>query len=298
MKKPNFFIVGAPKCGTTALSEYLNSHSNIFITKPKEPEYFNPDIKTIKYTSMEAYLELYATSKPQHSAVGEASSSYLSSPNALYNIYKFNKNAKIIIMIRNPIDMAYSLFSQLKYQLDEDQEDFEMAWKFQEIRKQGKKLPPYNTEPSLLQYGSLCKLGQQLEQTYSIFSKNQVKVIVFDDFLEFTRQVYIDTLLFLGVNDNGRLEFPKINENKSYHFYRLHVFIKRPPSFLKSIINYYKSIQFIKNYTIQKIDEINKRKFQRPPLTAEFRQELADYFRNDVKRLSELLDRDLMHWVE
>ena len=229
---------------------------------------------------------------------GEASVWYLYSSNALFNIYQFNKNARIIVMIRNPIDMVYSLFSQFKFNLYEDQENFEQAWNLQTARKQGQMLPRYCQESYLLQYGQIGMFSEQIERLYSIFPSEQVKIILFDDFINSTKFIYQEVLLFLNLNDDGRIAFPKINENKVFRFQRLHRFINFPPKPLTYFLNYFKSLTKVRRFVIEQIKEWNSIKISRPPLTAEFRQELADYFRNDVKRLSELLDRDLMHWVE
>ncbi|MFK5970340.1 MAG: sulfotransferase [Candidatus Marithrix sp.] len=299
MKKPNFFLVGAPKCGTTTLNKYLKSHPEIFMIR-KESHYFNTDMQVgaRMFTQLKAYLELYKTCKPTHLAVGEASVWYLFFSKALSNIYQFNENAKIIVMVRNPIEMTFSLFSQLRYNLQEDQESFEKAWYLQEIRKQGKMLPSHIYEPKRLQYGKVGRLGDQLERAYSIFPGEQIKVIVFDDFVTDTRRIYQETLLFLGISDDGRTEFQKFNKNKVYNIQWLHQFIQKPPKVLKKILNRWRYVRDFKNVIMDSIENLNQTEIQRSPLSDDFCQELADYFHDDVKKLSKLLDRDLMHWVE
>ena len=71
--KPNFFIIGAPKCGTTALSEYLRSHPSVLISEPKEPHYFSTDIDT-RYAirDLEGYRACYAGASAAHQLIGEA----------------------------------------------------------------------------------------------------------------------------------------------------------------------------------------------------------------------------------
>ena len=72
--RPNFFIVGAPKCGTTALSHYLRQHPRIFFSLPKEPHYFATDLPRYRMVTHEpAYLEYFRGAGPQHTAVGEGS---------------------------------------------------------------------------------------------------------------------------------------------------------------------------------------------------------------------------------
>ncbi len=114
MKKPDFFIVGAPKCGTTSLYHYLAQHPDIFTPTIKESYYFCPDITAKihnkpKVNSLEEYLSLFEDS---HGKIcGEASVLYLVSEVAAQKIKDFNPNAKIIIMLREPVSLMYSLHS-------------------------------------------------------------------------------------------------------------------------------------------------------------------------------------------
>jgi len=298
MKKPNFFIVGAAKCGTTALHEYLDLHPKVCMAYIKEPSYFNTDRRNRTYFKMSDYLKLYKNCSSHHIAIGEASAMYLTSSEALHNIYNFNKNAKIIVMLRNPIDMVYSRFGQLKYEVLEDQKNFEDAWNLQEKREKGHMVPPNCQEPKLLRYGPNGKLGEQLQRAYSIFPKEQIKVILLDDFIVNTRDVYLDVLSFLELEDDGRTDFPKINEQKSFKVYWLQYILRCQPAIIRRFVNGIKPIRFLKDLIMNSLINWNNVKTQRPPLSEDFRKELADYFRDDVKELSKLLDRDLMHWVE
>ena len=110
MPIPNFFIVGAPKCGTTALCEYLKYHPNVFMSTPKEPHYFAEDFERYRHVKTEdKYLALFGDCNDRHLMIGEASVFYLRSTRAVSLIRDFNPDAKIIVMLRNPVDMVYSL---------------------------------------------------------------------------------------------------------------------------------------------------------------------------------------------
>jgi hypothetical protein len=298
MVKPNFFIVGAPKCGTTALYEYLSSHPNVFMAYSKEPCYFNTDMQNRIYIEMNDYLKLYSDCSSHHTIIGEASAIYLYSSEALQNIHHFNQDVKIIIMLRNPIDMVYSLFGQFRYELIEDQKNFEIAWDLQKKRAEGHQLPPSCLEPKLLQYGQIGKFGEQLQRAYSIFPKKQIKVILLDDFIADTKKVYLEVLSFLGLEDDARSSFPKINEHKAFKVYWLQYILRCQPPIIRRLVNKFRPVRSFKDLIMNSLINWNNVKTQRPPLSASFRQELADYFRDDVKKLSQLLDRDLMHWVE
>jgi len=217
MNKPNFFIVGAPKCGTTALSEYLRDNPNIYISEPKEPHYFTFDFEQYRVTkTWEEYAHLFAESSSEHTAIGEGSVFYLFSTVALNKIKEYDPKAKIIVMLRNPVDMIYSFHSQLVFTADESENSFEKAWRLQKTRQQGKQIPSQCREAAFLQYAEMGKLGEQIERLKAVFPPEQVEIILFEDFVKSTKNIYDQVLEFLAVPNDGRTEFIRINENKSH----------------------------------------------------------------------------------
>ena len=163
LKRPNFFIVGAPKSGTTALSEYLRGHPSVFMASPKEPHYFATDMDQYRSISEpDDYFELFARANPQHLAIGEASVWYLYSTEAIGNIRNYNKNSKIIVMLRKPVDMIYAMHSQHLVSMGEDEPDFEKAWKLEAQRRAGNKLPKGILHRENLYYSQIAAYGSQL----------------------------------------------------------------------------------------------------------------------------------------
>jgi hypothetical protein len=305
MTKPNFFIVGAPKSGTTALSEYLRSHPNLFMSHPKEPHYFAKDFwqRTYRYVkALDEYLELFKECTGEHLAVGEASVWYLYSSVAIRNIRQFNENAKIIVMLRNPIDMTYSLHSQLHYALAENEEDFEKAWRLQPSRRKGlnlsRELQKSDRTPEFVQYAQVGRLGDQVERLLDVFPVEQVKMILFDDFTTSTQAVYEDVLSFLEVPFDGRTSFPRINVNKTNKIIWLANLYGVPPWPLDYTVRILKKLLGVRSTGIGSfLDELNASKEPRKPLAPAFRSELAKEFSEDVQKLSQILGRDLSHWI-
>src|SRR5262245_29668254 len=125
MRKPDFFIVGAPKCGTTAIFEYLAPHPEVFLA-PKEPHFFGSDIRSIRQVNEAEYLKLFGSAENEL-RLGDASVFYFYSNVAPQEIREFSPDARIIISLRNPVDMVYSLHSQLVFSLEDEIEDFETA---------------------------------------------------------------------------------------------------------------------------------------------------------------------------
>ena len=297
--KPDFFIVGAPKCGTTALYEYLRPHPNIFMPEVKEPHFFASDLGGYReIQSLEEYAGLFAEVSQRHLRVGEASVYYLRSSTALPNIRAFNPDAKILAMFRNPIDMVYSLHSQLLYWSLECEADFETAWRLQQRRAQGLDLPDRIPSPLLVQYAEIGSFGTQAQRVLSHFPREQVKLILYDDFSVSPKKVYDEVIEFLEVPHDKRTSFPRINENKRARMVWLRDFYRKPPPLLHRAFRGLKQITGHDGIVAvkKKIVELNTVKERRTPLAPAFRAELAEAFREEVALLSRILDRDLSHW--
>lgn len=296
---PNFLIVGAPKCGTTALSEYLRLHPNIFLSDAKEPHYFADDfVGHRSIASLDQYLSLFAARAVSQTVVGEASVWYLYSKTAVRNINRYNVNAKIIVMLRNPVELVQSLHSQLIYSFYEDEKEFQRAWELQVERKKGYCLPPRCLEPAFLQYAEIGKLGDQVERLLQVIPRRQVKIIVFEDFVRATRQVYEDVLMFLNVPLDGRTDFPSINIRRRHISRLVGRLVQRPSPALVAAAKRSKEFFGLERLgVLDKLQEANTRYYKHPVLGAEFRRELAATFGDDVLKLGQVLNRDLTYWL-
>jgi hypothetical protein len=292
---PNFFIAGAPRCGTTALYEYLRTHPNVFLPCIKEPHFFvaaeYPRYKTI--APLDKYLKLFDGVTDKHLAIGEASIHYLYLSYSLPKIYQFNKNAKIIVMLRNPIDLVYSYHHALRRIFYEDVENFEEAWQLQTLRKQEQRIPRLCGVPAFLQYADIGRLGMQVEYLLRIFPREQVELVLFDEFRTSTKTVYEKILSFLNVPPDGRIDFPRINENRDF---RVRWFAKILSEADPLIEILRQTLGFQHTGIMRAVHELNFLSSHREPLSPAFRQELVEEFREDVDRLSQILGKDLQHW--
>lgn len=296
---PNFFIAGAPKCGTTALSEYLRAHPNVFMSYPKELSYFADDLAPFQaVATLRDYQALFKGRTGAHIAVGEASVWYLYSQNTMRRIRKFNKAAKIIIMLRNPVDFVQSIHSKFVFEFNEDRSDFVEAWNLQEERRKGRHHPKRCVTPQILQYRDLASFSRYLERVLTVFPKEQVKCVMFENFVANPREVYLDVLEFLGLPDDKRVSFPRIYSAKSHRSQRLGRFSLRPPPLLRT------SWRFLKKACGPKMSpapdrmiRLNAVPTNRNPPPPGFRRQLVEEFRPDVAKLSRLVDRDLGFWL-
>ncbi|MBN2021481.1 MAG: sulfotransferase [Pirellulales bacterium] len=299
MRRPNFFIVGAPKCGTTALYEYLRTHPNVFLPEVKEPHYFVDDFPRYrKMTSEAEYLDLFRDANESHLAVGEASVFYLYSKVAVRNLLEFRPDAQIIVMLRNPVHMVYSLHSQHVFSFRENERDFARAWALQSARAQGKRLPAVCPAPEFLQYGDVGRLGCQVERLLQHAPREQVKIILLDDLAAFPERVYGETLSFLGLPRDDRTTFERINENKVHRlawFSRLMLQTPFPLSVAKSIMKWGLHVPdgCVRRWILERLSA----PAARAPLPTALEQELIAYYRPEVRKLEEILGRDLKRWA-
>lgn len=300
MRKPNLFIIGAPKCGTTALSTYLGRHPAVFMSDPKEPHYFCTDFPKMRTVSTESnYEDLFREVKECHKIVGEASVWYLYSTDAVANLFKYNPNAQIIVMLRNPVDLVHSMHSQNINSADEDVKDFKKAWELQELRIKGHKIPKHCREPAKLLYGKFGKLGEQVAALLQIVPEDQIKFVVFDEFIRDTENIFNDVLKFLSLEPVSEIEFEPINQNEAPRSLLLTRLTRRPPSGLVAISQSFKKMLGMEKLgVIDLLMRINLVTRKRRPLDDRFRAQLIEYFAEDISKLSTYINKDLGAWLE
>ena len=296
--KPNFFIIGAPKSGTTSLSEYLKDHPSIYFCKLKEPHFFDLDTSKRLKPTLQTYLSLFSNADPNvHKAVGEGSTGYLFSEAAVPEILKFNPDAKFIVMLRNPVELVQSWHSEMYFEGVEDTPEFDAAWSLEGARRLGTSVPQACWEPRKLFYSEWGKLGDQVERLFSVVSRDSVKVIVFDDFVADTKRVYEEVLTFLGARPNGRTVFAPVNESRSPK----HAGLQRRLAWSANYFRRFRTTSGLKLSLglglFSKMLQLNSKAAPRKPASPVLRAELAAFYREDVRKLSMLLGRDLSYWV-
>lgn len=292
---PNFFIVGAAKCGTTALHAYLSDHPQIFMSDPKEPGFWAEDLPGHqRMETLEQYLALFAEARPEHRAVGEATPFYIYSDVALQRIREFAPEARLVVMFRNPVEQVRAFHNQARYDGTEDVDDFETAWRLQEARARGDRLPRWNRDAKLLQYRALAGFGRQYERLLALWPRAQVHPILTEDLAGDTRGVYKAVLDFLHVDDDGRSDFDRVNESHEHWIPSLGRWLSNPPPALLAVNDLLKKATGLEE---TKVRHLLKRTRRRDPTPERLRAELAEVFAADVALLGRLLDRDLSHWV-
>jgi Sulfotransferase domain len=292
--RPDFFIAGAAKCGTTALFEYLCGHPHVYMAPNKEPKFFCTDLKTSGgvYT-LDEYRALFASAPPR-CATGEASTLYLYSKVAIERVMAYNPNAKIIIVLRYPVDAAHSLHAtRWSYRL-ENIEDFAEAWNAQAARLLGERMPTNWPDAATLQYGAIYDYAAQVRRVLDHVPEGQRHVIVYEEFFDSPRDHYAKLVDFLRLPPDSRTAFPVVNSARGSRSHRLERLLRKPPSWLKTAYAPVRELLQRAGFSpVRRLWELNAVARQKMPLQPAFRAELDRYFAGGIVELEGLLGRPL-----
>ena len=314
-KKIDFFIVGAPKCGTTFLKYHLAQNPKIFMPKI-EPVYWCKDMNDLSEIKSEnAYFSLFTKNLSENSEIicGEKTSNYLYSNKAYNEIYNYNPNAKIIICLRNPVEAAISYHNHNKVMGFELINNFLEAWRAQEIRKNNYyKIPFYARKETLrYQYKYIYTYEIHVKKFIEKFGNEKVKVIFFDDMIESPENIFNDVFDFLKVERKNFKEIRIINQmakvdikntlsNIIFKFLVLYLKTTKVRSLSQKIKNILgiKSFGFLVKPITKKINKLDvtaapeqQNKF------FEHRELLIIEFKNSILNLSKLKNKNLDHWL-
>lgn len=289
-KKPNTFFIGAPKCGTTAMAQYLSTHPNVCVSKPKEPNFFIQGAQDSRYESVDDYLKKCFYHCQKEDVLIDGSIKSLQADGAIKRILDFNPDARFLIMLRNPIDAAYSLYSMYKSRLKEDARSFKMAW-YRDLGKKERingRMP--NKENGLLNYKETFLYGQQIEKLFSMVSKNQVKIVLFRNFKNDPKRAYLRFIDYLNISQEINTHFPEINQdNRSKS--------KIVKKALDALSDLKKALGVPRFHSgvFSKVYSLNSRRHNREPLSDNFRDELKQHFADNAEKLKELTGIDILN---
>ena len=304
--RPDFFIIGAPKSGTTSLYYYLAGHPDVYMSPVKEPFYFSADVQAglrsgMRYGADEQkYLNLFAEATDQR-RVGEASTSYLVSHAAPANIKQFNPDARAIAILRNPVELVYALHNERVSQGAEDVESFEEALSLDDERRQGKRLP-HGASPLVAVYRYTALFGEQVERWRQEFDPSRLHVVVFDDFARDTPTEFRRILEFLEVDaDYAPESFEARNPSHKLRGGVVRAMTQSRPT------------QFVTHRVMPRLmgentalrmrqrvrhSRLYRQPNPRPPMSDAVRERLQEEFTPDVERLGMILGRDLVgEWL-
>jgi hypothetical protein len=231
---------------------------------------------------------------------GEASVWYLFSTQAAAELRAFNPNARIIIMLREPAAMLYSLYGQFYFDGNEPLGTFAEALAAEPERREGRRLGRRTYFAQGLVYHAVARYAEQVERYFRAFGRERVHVIIYDDFAADPSAVYRETLRFLDLDPNRFApDFKVINAAQQVRSSSIQNLLSDP--WLRSAaIACRRWLPRGIFTTVQKVEgkllQANARLAPRPPLDPALRAELQREFAPEVERLSQLLGWDLTHW--
>ena len=299
---PNFLIIGAPKAGTSSLYYYLKQHPQIYMSPNKEPHFFALENQEINFkgpgdhkrldsstTSLQDYSRLFE-SVTTEIAIGEASTSYLSSEQAPYRIKHYIPEVKLITILRNPVDAAYASYLHLLRDGDETIKDFDQALQAEKERiKQ-------NWE-GIWHYQKRGLYYTQLKRYFNLFERKQLRIYLYEDFRDNSQYVLQDIFNFLTLDYSF---IPDISQKYNVSGMPRNQMINRlmsKPNSLKSSFNFLVP-NLLRTSLKKKIKNWNFNNFKKPALSLEIRNKLIMEYKEDISKLQDLIQQDLSNWIK
>ncbi len=299
---PTFLFIGTGKAGSTSVYYYLNEHPEIFMSPIKETNFFSyeggrpnfsgpGDLKSLAHKTTITTIQEYQKNFQgvnNEKAIGEVSPSYLYIPEAPQRIKKYIPDIKMIVILRNPVDRAYSNFQHRSSLNLEPLTDFSQVIAEEKIRIKNNWAPTWH----YLQQGFYY---EQLKRYFDLFDRQQLKIYLFEDWLSDKLSLIQDIFKFIGVDNTFTPNMiTKYNISGKPKSLALHDFLTNQNS-LKTILK-----QVIpKNVYSQLSSNIQRANLQRlPKLSSQVRHQLNQLYEQDVLKLQALIDRDLSSWLK
>lgn len=295
---PNFFIIGAARSGTSSLYEYMRQHPQIFFPELKEPMYFafpqqklcfqgpgdEEGINCKAVTDLAQYKALFNGVKNE-TRIGEASANYLYHNCVVDNIRAELPDAKLICILRNPAERAYSSYLYTLRDGRETELSFEAALAREEQRIADNWCDIWHYQRCGFYY-------QQLEYFYRLFPKEQIKVILQEDLKSRPTECLAELFAYLGIDSEFTPDVDLVYNQGGKPKNRLLNKVLTQPSHLKRILRPLTPQFLLKAYI-----EMKHKNLSRPELSPETYDRLLDTYSEDIEKLQQLLSRDLSHWL-
>jgi hypothetical protein len=298
MVMPNFLILGAAKTGTTSIYRYMKQHPDIYMSPAKEPRFFifedeilqfngiGDEIETAK-TTLQEYQELFAKVKGEK-AIGEATTMYLWSEKAPQRIKHYIPNVRLIAILRDPVERAYSNYLHLKQAKREPFNSFSEALKQEPQRIKDNWWPFWYYQDQGFYY-------QQLQRYFDLFAKEQIKIFLYEDLTTNPLKLLQDIFNFLELDEGFKPDFStQIRKSRPTPKNKvLHSLVSQPNSF-KSLLK----PLLPKKIREQIVNNINQKNLMKSQVSGETRQQLITEYQEDILQLQDLIQRDLSSWLK
>ena len=318
------FIVGAPRCGTTTLASLLKQNPQICFSSVKEPHYFSRhelgdlDDAALRRLVEDDYIGRFfghCEQEARHCGdaaqiAAEGSVTYLYTPDQMAPILKLWPDARFIIAVRDPLQMLPSLHARLLVTGDETIRSFPKAWAAIAERAQGRSIPRTTMDPRWLRYDEAGSYATHIERFFAAVGRERCHIILFDDLSTDPEATYRRMCDFIGVEPFAGTDFSAQRSNMSFRYGWLQRLLKRPPKVMHTVLAGKQFRQREKDLDAKegavlgavlkmrkRLLKWNKVRATREPLDRALRSEIIEAMRDDIIRLSTIIDRDLSHWL-
>ena len=292
MVMPNFLVIGAMKSGTTALYYYLEQHPQIYMSPIKEPNFFCYEGQVVadrnSITQIGDYQDLFKGVSDEK-AIGEASHCYLYEPRAVERIEHYVPEAKLIAILRNPVDRAHSHFLHLVRNGTEPLTDFAQAIREETGARQ---------KEMFQDYVGVGLYHDQLKRYFDAFGRDRIRVYLYEDLSNAPIDTLQDAFRFLEVEDSFVPDVSVKRNVSGYPKYKILDKFLRKPKVAKQAIKLYLPTG-LRWRLSEAFDNLKTRNLiEPPPVQPEVRRQLIEVYREDILKLQELICRDLSGWHE
>jgi len=277
---PNFFIIGAARSATSSLYFYLREHPEIYMSPDKEAQFFGfyetKRAHKSKYKTMEEYGHLFEDVVDEK-IVGEATPTYLALEESASAIKKYCPNAKLLASLRNPIDRAFSYYEMSLSKGHDKKQTFEQWMDGNEF------------------WLSQGRYYSQLKRYIDLFGKDQLMLVLFEDVKENTADVIADIHKFLEVEVIKPEKNPAAYNRGGKPKGVIGAFIYKATTnrFINRVLR-----PFVPRWGVNMVHALRNNAVKPSEMNAETRKKLIEYFREDILKTQELIDRNLEHWLK
>lgn len=308
------FVVGAPRSGTTTLSQFLKDHPAVAFAHIKEPHFFSRnDLRVLgeqelRSTVERDYLAPFFSPDAERRVGAEGSVSYLYRPEWLGPVLQLWPQSRFIVALRNPLEMLPSLHRRLIYNGDESVPTFEEAWRAVPDRAAGRRIPRSCAEPNFLRYDEAGRLGTYLKRLFDTVGRERCLPVIFDDLSAHPGLEYRRMLDFCGLQFVPRTEYGARRKGSAVRLRWLQRLLKRPPKLVRDYVvgdhsplrekrRPARGARKILLGARERLLEWNRTSAPPEHLGAAITDELRGHLDGEVDQLGRLLGRDLSHWL-
>jgi len=298
-RRPNLFLIGAQKSGTTTLAGMLDSHPEVFMCSPKEPGFlafgeagyrgldgFGRLAQAASWviSSREAYLALFEKAPQAARWLGDASTWYLSEPGTAERLHEFNPDARILVILRHPAERAYSAWCHARRDGEEPCEDFAEALGMEQNR---------SNASHLLRYREMGRYASQLQRYFDHFGRQRVLVMLYEELRDEPERLWDRCCDFLGIDRSVGLPPTERKNRSGMPRSRVLHRLKRSEG-LKRLLKKVLSRRLAARIG-QTVDDVNLKRL--PPVPERQKALLTREFEPETRALMDLTGRDLSHWL-